>query len=202
MWKFNDNDDDFLIRNQQEDLPLADFTDFKTQSTSNTCLESKEIKDFVGLKHKENNHEEIFSEKNLITQWCECLLVVICSNRELIFHSFGDVPITGEGLHILTFIWDSRLFGSEGSLSCHTHCDTGQLFIFCFLLSPRTPETHTCWLWICHYLFYRRASFATGGRTPIPRILGERRELTSCNINILLWKGEGGCLIRKFRVLT
>ena len=41
------------------------------------------------------------------------------------FHSYGDVTITGEGLQILTYARHSWPFGSKGSLACHTHYDTG-----------------------------------------------------------------------------
>ena len=39
------------------------------------------------------------------------------------------VMITSEGLQILTYAWHSWPFSSEGSLACHTYCDTGHLFI-------------------------------------------------------------------------
>ena len=41
-----------------------------------------------------------------------------------IFHSYGDVTITSEGLHILTFSRHSWPLINEGSLACHTYCDT------------------------------------------------------------------------------
>ena len=42
-----------------------------------------------------------------------------------LFHSFGDVTITVEGLQILTYARHSWPLSSEGSLACHTYCDTG-----------------------------------------------------------------------------
>ena len=36
------------------------------------------------------------------------------------------VTITGEGLQILTYTRHCWPLSSEGSLSCHTYCDTGQ----------------------------------------------------------------------------
>ena len=42
-----------------------------------------------------------------------------------IFHSYGDVTITGEGLQ-----------SSEGSLACHTNCDTGHPFIMVISEDP------------------------------------------------------------------
>ena len=43
------------------------------------------------------------------------------------FHSYGDVTSAGEGLQILTYARHSWLLNSEGSLSCHTYCETGHL---------------------------------------------------------------------------
>ena len=58
-----------------------------------------------------------------------------------IFHSFGDVTITGEGLQILTYARHSWSLSSEGSLTCHTYCDTVQTFIMVM-----SDDTHTCCL--------------------------------------------------------
>ena len=46
-----------------------------------------------------------------------------------IFHSYGDVTITGEGLQILTYALHSWSSSSEGSFACHTNCDAGHPFI-------------------------------------------------------------------------
>ena len=53
-----------------------------------------------------------------------CLFVGVNHSTLRIFHSFGDVTTTGEGLQILTYARHSLLFSSEGSLACHTYCDT------------------------------------------------------------------------------
>ena len=45
------------------------------------------------------------------------------------FSLIGDVTITGEGLHILTYARHSSPLSSESSLACHTYCDTGHPFI-------------------------------------------------------------------------
>ena len=66
-----------------------------------------------------------------------------------IFHCYEDVTITDEKLQILTYSRASWPQSSEGSLSCHTYCDTGHLFINGHLRGPVTlaPLT-TC---ICFY---------------------------------------------------
>ena len=53
----------------------------------------------------------------------------VCSFHSRIFHSYGDVAITGERMQILTNARHVRPLSSEGSLACHTHCDTGHPFI-------------------------------------------------------------------------
>ena len=60
-----------------------------------------------------------------------CVLIVIVtiylmivwsfSSHSRIFHSFGDVTIAGEGLHILTYVQHLWPLSSEGSLACHTY---------------------------------------------------------------------------------
>ena len=68
-----------------------------------------------------------------------CLWFIVPSR---IFHSYGDVTITGSGLQILTYARHSRPLSSEGSLACHTYCDTtGHLYYNGHL---RGPVTHTC----------------------------------------------------------
>ena len=65
-----------------------------------------------------------------------CLFVWGFTSHSRIFHSYGDVTITSEGLHILTFTRHSSPLSSEGSLACHTYCDTGLLFIMIITEDP------------------------------------------------------------------
>ena len=51
------------------------------------------------------------------------------SSHSRIFHSFGPVTITDEGLLILVYTQHSWPLSNEGSLACHTYCDTGYLFV-------------------------------------------------------------------------
>ena len=44
------------------------------------------------------------------------------------------VTITGEGLQILTYAWHLLPLSSEGSLACHTYCDTGHPFIMVMVI--------------------------------------------------------------------
>ena len=53
-----------------------------------------------------------------------------------IFHSFGDVTITDEGLQILIYARHSSPFSIECSLTYQTHCDTGQPFIMIISEDP------------------------------------------------------------------
>ena len=68
-----------------------------------------------------------------------CLFVFVLglSSHSRIFHSYGDVTITGEGLQILTFVRHSWWLSSEGSLACHTSCDyCRSLFTLLPLVTP------------------------------------------------------------------
>ena len=54
------------------------------------------------------------------------------TSHSIIFQSYGDVTITGEGLQILTYARHSLPLSFEGSLACHTYCNMGH------------PFTHAC----------------------------------------------------------
>ena len=58
------------------------------------------------------------------------------SSHSRIFNSYGDVTIAGEGLQILTCARHSWQLSSEGSLACHTYCDTGHPFIMVISEDP------------------------------------------------------------------
>ena len=75
---------------------------------------------------------------------------------------------------ILTYAEHLWPLSSEGSLTCHTHCDTGLTFIMVISEDP----WHSHLMWSCHYLFLRLRSVATGDRTPISLVRGERSTST------------------------
>ena len=52
------------------------------------------------------------------------------------FHTYGDVDIAGEVLQILTYARHSWPLNSEGSLACHTYCDTEHPFIMVIFEDP------------------------------------------------------------------
>ena len=96
-----------------------------------------------------------------------CLFVWGLSARSRMFHSYGDVTITGEGLRILTYARHSWPLSSDGSLACHTYCYTAHQFIM--VISEDPLHSHlkpSVWQWSCQYLFLRLMSVATGIRTP------------------------------------
>ena len=73
-----------------------------------------------------------------------------------IFHSYGDITMTGDGLQILTYARHLWTLNSEGSLACHTSCEAGHPFIM--LISQDPWHIHllpSVWQWSCHYLFLR-----------------------------------------------
>ena len=57
------------------------------------------------------------------------IIVWALSSHSRIFHAYGDVTITGEGLLILTYARHSWPLSRDGSLARHTHWDTGHSFI-------------------------------------------------------------------------
>ena len=67
--------------------------------------------------------------------WRDFLFLGLSSHSR-IFHSYGDVTITGEGLQILTHARHSWPLSSEDSLACHTYCDTGHPFIMVISENP------------------------------------------------------------------
>ena len=99
-----------------------------------------------------------------------CLIVCLGSTSlSRIFHSYGDVTITGEGLQICTYARHSWSLSSEGSSACHTYCDTGHPFIMVIyedhwhsylLLSSGSGAVTT------HYLLLRLKSVAAKVLTP------------------------------------
>ena len=92
-----------------------------------------------------------------------------------IFHSYVDATIAGEGLQILTYARHQWQLSCEGSLPCHTYCDTGHPFKM--VISEDPWHSHllpSVWQCSCHYLLYRLRSVATGDRTPISRTRGDR----------------------------
>ena len=76
----------------------------------------------------QHNHDD--SLAYILHMFFVCLFVYLGLSSHLrIFHSYGDVTIAGEGLQILTYARHSWPLSSEGSLTCHTYCDTGHPFI-------------------------------------------------------------------------
>ena len=73
------------------------------------------------------------------------------SSHSRIFHSYGDVTISGEGLQILIRTRHSWPLSSEGSLASHTYGDTVHPFIMFIYEDPwhshLLPSS-------CHYLSF------------------------------------------------
>ena len=66
---------------------------------------------------------DIFTITNGIlctVSYCLCVFVKIISSHSIIFHPYGYVIITGEGLQIVPFKRQSWTLSSEGSLACYT----------------------------------------------------------------------------------
>ena len=87
------------------------------------------------------------------------------SSHSRIFHSYGDVSIADEGLHI------SWPLSSEGSLACHIYCDT---LYNGHLREPVTLTPISERLSVELSLFLRLRSVAAEIRKPTFRLQGER----------------------------
>ena len=95
---------------------------------------------------------------------CLCVFVWVLSSTSRIFHSFA---VTYGSLQIFTWYVHVLPLSCEGSLACHTYCDTGHLFIM--VISKDPWDSHllpSVWQWSCYYLFLQLRSLATGIRTP------------------------------------
>ena len=79
------------------------------------------------------------------------------------FQSFGNITITGERLHNLTY----ALMATE---QWGFYCVTGQSFIMIIYENPcHSNLLPSVWQWRGHYLFWKQKSAPTGYRIPISR---------------------------------
>jgi hypothetical protein len=69
------------------------------------------------------------SKRGLLSRENFSRLIIYCfTSRSTIFHIYGDVTITGEGLQNVGLCSALRAFQDGGILSCHTCCDMGLQF--------------------------------------------------------------------------
>ena len=128
--------------------------------------------------------------RSLFVWWSEL-------SRSRIFHSYGDVTIAREGLQILTNARHSWPLSSEGSLTCHTYCDTGLPFVMFISEDPwHLNLLPSVWQWSCHYLFLRIRSVATGDRTLTSRTRGESSTSTPPRrLKHVIWSRHSRCCV-------
>ena len=108
---------------------------------------------FIELQNPQNC---MFKTLNNLNSKAEALKLTIVLSR--IFHSYGDVTIAGEVLQILTYARHFRPLSYEGSLACHTYCDTGSSVYNGYLRGPVRPRNINSQDWkyssfvisICH----------------------------------------------------
>ena len=93
-------------------------------------------------------------------------LVFLCgfSSHSRIFHSYGDITMTGEVLQSLTYPGHLRPFSHEGSLVCPSYWYTEHPNTM--VISEEPWLSLGVWQWSCHYLFLRLMSVAAGIRKP------------------------------------
>ena len=68
------------------------------------------------------------------------LFVCGFSSHLRIFHTYGDVTISGEGMQILTYARHLWPLSSEGSLACHTYCDSCYPYLLLYLCTETSPN--------------------------------------------------------------
>ena len=100
---------------------------------------------------------------------------------------------------ILTFTRSSWPLSSEGSITCHTYCDTGQLFI----ISEDPWHSHllpSVCQWSCHYLFNDLGPSRPGIEPRSPVCEANVLPLRHRWVVLELWKkqGGGGAFLRAF----
>ena len=138
------------------------MNDFSTHELFSCSLWSLQLNPQDSLIVKEHF---LMTEGNILTVTID-QFVWGFSFHSWIFHSYGDVTIAGQGLQILTYTRHSWPLNTEGSLACHTYCDTGHPFIMVISEYPwHSYLLPGVWQWSCHYLFLRHRSVAAGIRT-------------------------------------
>ena len=60
----------------------------------------------------------------------------VWKSHSRMFHSYGDVIIAGLELQMFTYARHSWPLSIEGSLACHTYCETGHPFIIVIFEDP------------------------------------------------------------------
>ena len=121
--------------------------------------------------------------QNLICNFCNCQCFFVnlgFSSHSRIFHTYGDVTITSEGLQIWTYAQYSWPLSSESSLIWQTYCDTGHPFM---MFIPEDPQQSHLLprvsQWSCHYLFLQLRN-CRGSDSTIQLSTGEANALTDC----------------------
>ena len=103
------------------------------------------------------------------------LFVCGFSSNFRIFHTYGDVTITGEGLQIFTYARHLWPLSREGSLACHTYCDKSHLFLMVISEDPwHSHLLNSVWQKSCHYLILDLCLSRMGFEHPTFRFWGER----------------------------
>jgi hypothetical protein len=73
------------------------------------------------------------------------LFTVLGPAQEFFIYKYGDITIAGEGLQNLGLCSSLRALSREGSLSCHTYCDTGPWFFRSHPFIRTLRHARGCW---------------------------------------------------------
>ena len=133
-WLFHSKIDCQILRNL-----FCSWCELSVEFIENRC-KGGNVFEYLNKKSKHNLSQTII----LYLSWKSfvCLFTRIFRPIREFFNLNGDVPITGEGLQILTYVRHLWQLSSEGSLAWHTYCDTGHPFIMGITEDP----WHSHWL--------------------------------------------------------
>ena len=136
------------------------------------------LKIFTSLYHfnRDTQHQRVYHKWEIInTKYSQVDVFRSAMNKSLL-REFSTIWGALAWTKRLRILWSTENgTSSEGSLTCHTYCDTGLPFIM--VISEDPWHSHlmpSVWQWSCYYLFLRLRSVATGYRTLISRMRGER----------------------------
>ena len=94
-----------------------------------------------------------------------------------------------EGFQNLTYARHLWLLSSEGSLKCHTYCDTGHQFKIVIFEDPwHSRLLLSIQHWSYHYLFLRIRSVTAGIQSPNLPLLGLKSTASTLQPNLVITK--------------
>ena len=163
------------------------------------------------LKFKKNTHYFILSNQyftkifgTMERNYKLCVVwMFVCgfSSHSRIFHSYGDVTISGEGLQFLIYARHSWPLSSEGSLSCHTYCARGHPFSWSSPMAAFSNGVFTTCFTTLQQGFEYPTFHLRGELCAWTVIEREVKQITTNHNNCIMlwiWKLDFNCLVTDY----